>query len=154
MDGILNQIDSIFATGDRLFSNEAKEANDIDSAMIIMKSKKGVFCHINNSRHASYGYDQRVELFGNEGMLISDNQRLTSVKKYNTKNTSSKDPVLNFFIERYDEAYKNQLENFVNCINQNKPPEVSFEDGRNALIIANAANKSLKSGKIEKIIYE
>ena len=50
----------IYATGNRLFSAEAKEANDIDTAMIIMKSKTGVLCHINNSRHASYGYDQRV----------------------------------------------------------------------------------------------
>ena len=80
----------IYATGDRLFSAEAKEANDIDTAMIIMKSESGVLCHINNSRHASYGYDQRVELFGNKGMLISDNQTSTSVSKYNDESTTRK----------------------------------------------------------------
>ena len=144
----------IFATGDRLFSTEAKEANDIDTAMIIMKSKSGVLCHINNSRHSSYGYDQRVELFGNKGMLISDNQTPTSVRKYNIETTDSKDPILNFFIERYDVAYKNQLENFINCIVNKKPTSVNFEDGRNALIIANAAYESLATGKSVKIKYD
>ena len=143
----------IFATGDRLFSTEAKEANDIDTAMIIMKSKSGVLCHINNSRHSSYGYDQRVELFGNKGMLISDNQTPTSVRKYNIETTDSKDPILNFFIERYDVAYKNQLENFINCIINKKPTSVNFEDGRNALIIANAAYESLNTGKSVIIKY-
>ena len=144
----------IFATGDRLFSIEAKEAKDIDTAMIIMKSESGVLCHINNSRHSSYGYDQRVELFGNKGMLISDNQTPTSVRKYNNETTNSKDPILNFFIERYDVAYKNQLENFINCIISKKPTTVNFEDGRNALIIANAAYESLNTGKSVKIKYD
>ena len=143
----------IFATGDRLFSEDAKEANDIDTSMITMKSKSGVLCHINNSRHASYGYDQRVELFGNKGMLISDNQTPTSVKKYNEETTDSKDPILNFFIERYDVAYKNQLENFANCIINKKSTSVSFEDGRIALIIANAAYESLKINQSVKINY-
>ena len=143
----------IYATGDRLFSTEAKEANDIDTAMIIMKSKSGILCHINNSRHASYGYDQRVELFGNKRMLISDNQTSTSVTKYNNESTNSKDPILNFFIERYEVAYKNQLEDFVDCIINKKPTTVNFEDGRKALIIANAAYESLASGKSVKIRY-
>jgi myo-inositol 2-dehydrogenase/D-chiro-inositol 1-dehydrogenase len=146
-------IDEIFATGDRLFSAEAKEANDIDTAMIIMKSKSGVLCHINNSRHSSYGYDQRVELFGDKGMIISDNQTPTSVTKYNNENTNSKDPILNFFIERYSVAYKNQLDNFVNCIIDEKSPTVNFEDGRIALIIANAAYESLENKKSVKIDY-
>ena len=144
----------IFATGDRLFSEEAKEANDIDTAMIIMKSKSGVLCHINNSRHSSYGYDQRVELFGSKGMIISDNQTPTSVTRYNDESTNSKDPILNFFIERYDVAYKNQLDNFVNCIIDKKPPAVNFEDGRIALIIANAAYESLENKKSIKINYD
>ena len=143
----------IYATGDRLFSAEAKEANDIDTAMIIMKSESGVLCHINNSRHASYGYDQRVELFGNKGMLISDNQTPTSVTTYSDESTSSKDHILDFFIDRYEIAYKNQLEDFVNCIINKKPTTVNFEDGRKALIIANAAYDSFKNKKTVKINY-
>ena len=144
----------IFATGERIFSEEAKEADDIDSAMIIMKSKSGVLCHINNSRHASYGYDQRIELFGDKGMLISDNLTPTSVKKYNNEYTNSKNPILDFFITRYDEAYKKQLENFLDCVINNKPTSVNFEDGRSALIIANAAYESMEYKKSIKINYD
>ena len=121
--------------------------------MIIMKSESGVLCHINNSRHSSYGYDQRVELFGNKGMLISDNQTPTSVTSYSDESTSSKDQIFNFFIERYEIAYKNQLENFVNCIINKKPTTVNFEDGRKALIIANAAYDSFENKKTVKINY-
>ena len=144
----------IFAKGERIFSDEAKEANDIDSAMIIMKSKSGVLCHINNSRHSSYGYDQRVELFGDKGMLISDNLTSTSVKKYNNEYTNAKNPILDFFITRYDIAYQKQLEDFLNSVINNKSTSVSFEDGRKALIIANAAYKSMECNKNIKINYD
>ena len=152
---ILNDdpIEEIFAVGERLFSDEVKEANDIDTAMIIMKAKSGVLCHINNSRHAAYGFDQRVELFGNKGMLISDNLTPTSVQKFNSESTKSKDPMLNFFMERYEVAYKNELDRFIDCINSKKSPDVTFEDGRNALIIANAAYESLENKKLVKIDY-
>ena len=143
----------IFATGDRLFSEDAKEANDIDTAMITMKSKSGVLCHINNSRHASYGFDQRVELFGNKGMLISDNLTPTSVQKFNSESTKSKDPALNFFMERYEVAYKNELDRFIDSINRKKSPDVTFDDGRNALIIANAAYESLENKKLVKVNF-
>jgi len=144
----------IYATGDRLFSVEAKEAKDIDTAMIVMKSESGVLCHIYNSRHASYGYDQRVELFGSKGMLISENLTPTSVRKYGDDYTDSKDPILDFFIERYEIAYKHELEVFVDCIINKKPTPVNFEDGRNALIIANAAYESLNTGKSVKIKFD
>ena len=149
-----DSIDEIFATGDNLFSTEAKEAKDIDTAMIIMKSKSGVFCHINNSRHSSYGYDQRVELFGSKGMLISENLTPTSVRKYGDDYTDSKDPILDFFIERYEIAYKHELEVFVDCIINKKPTPVNFEDGRNALIIADAAYDSLNTGKSVKVKFD
>ena len=152
---ILNDdpIEEIFAVGERLFSDEVKEANDIDTAMIIMKAKSGVLCHINNSRHAAYGFDQRVELFGNKGMLISDNLTPTSVQKFNSESTKSKDPFLNFFMERYEVAYKNELDRFIDCINSKKSPDVTFEDGRNALIIANAAYESLENKKLVKVNF-
>ena len=144
----------IFAKGERIFSKEAKKCNDIDSAMIIMKSKSGVLCHINNSRHSAYGYDQRIELFGNKGMLISENITPTSVKKYNAEYTNSKNPILDFFITRYDLAYKKQLDNFLDSVINNRPTSVNFEDGRNALIIANCAYKSIKYNKSIKINYD
>ncbi len=144
----------VAAFGDNLFDTNVKKAEDFDTAMFILKSKAGVMIHINNSRRAVYGYDQRVEAFGSQGMVISNNQTPSSVEKFNDTSTSSKEPILNFFIERYEQAYKDQFNHFVECVSNNIRPSVTFKDGRNALIIANAAYESNKQKKTIKINYE
>jgi Predicted dehydrogenases and related proteins len=87
-------------------------------------------------------------------MIISNNQTITSVESYTNKITSSKEPILHFFIERYTQAYKDQFNHFIECIKNNIKPSVTFEDGRNALIIANAAYESHKQKKTIEITYE
>ena len=144
----------ISAFGDALFDVNAKQTNDLDTAMFIMRSKTGVLIHINNSRRAVYGYDQRVEVFGSKGMVISDNQTPSSLKSYNKSSTSSKDPIHFFFIERYAQAYKDQFNDFVETVKNKTKPKVTFEDGRNALIIANAAYESFESGKTININFD
>ena len=146
-------IEKVFATGSILFDEDTREINDMDTAMIIMKSKSGVLCHINNSRRAVYGYDQRIELFGSKGMVISDNISPTSLKKYSDEVTKANEPLYHFFIERYKDAYRIQLEVFTDCIINNKPTAVNFDDGRNALILANGAVKSFETGKFEAINF-
>ena len=121
--------------------------------MIVMRSKSGVLCHINNSRRAVYGYDQRIEIFGSKGMVISNNKTPSSVQRYSKYMTEGKDPIYYFFIERYLQAFNIQLKWFVNSIINKKPVLVNFEDGRNAIIIANAAYDSLATGKLIKINY-
>ena len=143
----------VSAYGSQLISPECKEVGDHDTAMFIMRSKKNVLIHINNSRRAVYGYDQRLEVFGSKGMMISNNQSSTSVEVFNDKFTNAKDPIHFFFIERYDQAYKDQLNDFVNTVLNNKKPSVTFEDGRNALILANAAYESFESGKSVKVNF-
>jgi myo-inositol 2-dehydrogenase/D-chiro-inositol 1-dehydrogenase len=122
--------------------------------MFILRSKNGVLIHINNSRRAVYGYDQRVEIFGSKGMMISGNQSPTSVEKFNDSYTKANDPIHYFFIERYAQAYKGQFDNFIKTVNDKTKASVTFEDGRNALIIANAAYESYNSGKAVNINYE
>jgi len=143
----------ISAFGEALFDKNAKKQKDHDTAMFILKSKKGVLIHINNSRRAVYGYDQRVEVFGSKGMIISNNQTPTSVEKFTNKSTNVKDPIHFFFIERYEQAYKDQFNEFIKCLVNKTKPKVTFEDGRNALIIANAAYESYKSGKVVNISF-
>ena len=143
----------VTAFGSQLVSDEVKKANDQDTAMFLLKSKKGVLIHINNSRRAVYGYDQRVEIFGSKGMLISNNQTPTSVEKFTNTQTKSQDPIYYFFIERYLQSYKDQFNHFIESIKLNKKPSVSFEDGRRALIIANAAYESFENGKTVDIEF-
>ena len=143
----------ISAFGEALFDKNAKKIKDQDTAMFILKSKKGVLIHINNSRRAVYGYDQRVEIFGSKGMVISNNQVPNSVEKFTNKSTNIKDPIHFFFMERYEQAYKDQFNEFVKCVLKKTKPKVTFDDGKKALIIANAAYKSLKSGKVVNIKF-
>ena len=141
----------IYATGSRNVSNDFKKTNDFDTTMCVMKTKSGVLVHINNSRRAVYGYDQRLEVFGSKGMLISDNVSDFNINSYYQNISFAKSPIKNFFIERYADAYRIQFDDFLNSIKSKKKPKVSFNDGKEALILADCATKSVKLNKLIKI---
>ena len=142
----------VFAISNALINPKIKtELNDSDTLMIIMETKSGKQCHINNSRSASYGYDQRVELFGSEGMTISENRKPHEVRKFNADYVDKQAPLLNFFIERYQEAYMHEITAFAEVVINKTKPSVDFEDGRKALVLAETAYRSIQSGKIESI---
>jgi myo-inositol 2-dehydrogenase/D-chiro-inositol 1-dehydrogenase len=128
-----------------------KKIKDHELAVVTMKSKKGVICVITNSRHCSFGYDQRVELFGKKGMLISGNKKENATELFNSSLTNSQKPFLNFFIERYNDAYNIQLKELISLHKNKIQSRSTFEDGYIALKLANAAYKSLKSKKTIKI---
>ena len=148
-----DEFESIFATGKRFSDKKLKKINDLDLATVVMKTKKGVQCIITNSRHCSFGYDQRIELFGSKGMIISDNQRDLETVLYSKNSTDKKTKLKNFFIERYSEAYKIQLNDLVKICKKNSKPLANFDDGRKSLILAETAKKSLKSKQFEKIRF-
>jgi myo-inositol 2-dehydrogenase/D-chiro-inositol 1-dehydrogenase len=122
-------------------------AGDVDSAMVILRTRSGALCHINNSRRASYGYDQRVEVFGAKGMVRSDNLRATAILKSNDSATDARDPLLPFFVERYAQSYQHEIDDFIDALLARRKPSVSAEDGRRALVLADAALQSHRTGK-------
>ena len=148
-----DEFESIFATGQRFLDKKLKTINDLDLATVVMKTKKGVQCIITNSRHCSFGYDQRIELFGSKGMIISDNQRDLETVLYSKNSTNNKTQLKNFFIERYSEAYKIQLNDLIKICKKNSKPLADFEDGRKSLILAEMAKKSLKTKRFEMITF-
>ena len=133
------------------FTSFYKKIKDHELAVVTMKSKKGVICVITNSRHCSFGYDQRVELFGKKGMLISGNKKENSTEFFNSNQTNSQKPFLNFFIERYNDAYNIQLKELISLHKNKIKSRSTFKDGYFALKLANAAYKSLKLKKAIKI---
>jgi myo-inositol 2-dehydrogenase / D-chiro-inositol 1-dehydrogenase len=141
----------VFATGSIMVEPRFKEIGDIDTAMVIMKASSGALVHINNSRRAVYGYDQRTEAFGSKGMVQSDNLRASSLRRTDAKSTDAREPLLNFFMERYRQAYLDELAEFIEVVAGKAQPTAGFEDGRCALILANAAVESLRSGRAVKI---
>ena len=126
---------------------------DVDTAMVTMKMESGALCQINCSRRAVYGYDQRVEAFGSEGMVLSNNRTPTTVERYGKQATAAREPLLPFFMERYSESYLHEVNAFIDAVEQDRTPSPGFEDGRRALILANAAEKSLKTGRSVKVVY-
>ncbi len=148
-----DEVESVFTIASNISNKNFNKINDYELATCVLKSKKGVQCIITNSRHCSFGYDQRVELFGSKGMIISGNKKQNETEIFTKKNTSQKKPLLNFFVERYIDAYKLQLDELALYANKKKKPISSFEDGRRALIVANTALNSLKQKKQLKIKF-
>ena len=144
---LMGEIVSVFAIGANLVDPAIKTAGDIDAAMIILESADSGLCHINNSRRCTYGYDQRVEAFGELGMLQAANQRPTSIQAWGAKATEAKDLVLDFFIERYTPAYLAEIDHFVDCCEKGTLPLAGYRDGREALRLADAALESITTGR-------
>lgn len=141
------EIVELQALGSALVDEKITDIGDVDSVMLIMKSETGKLIHINGSRRAVYGYDQRVEVFGSEGMVISNNQTPTSITRFSNQQTDVKEPLYSFFIDRYEDAYNLQLTSFIENVLENKPVSPNFEDGKKAQLLAEAAQKSLELGK-------
>ncbi len=142
----------IFATAGRLTDPALmEELDDHDSAMIVMRTGSGRQCHINNARCAVYGYDQRVELLGDGGMLISGNRKPHEMRRYTAAQAEGAAPYEFFFAERYAEAFRAQLDAFFDSIETGAPVQASFEDGQRALLLAEAAYRSLREGRMVRI---
>jgi myo-inositol 2-dehydrogenase/D-chiro-inositol 1-dehydrogenase len=118
--------------------------------MIVMKTASGRLAHINNSRRASYGYDQRLEVHGSAGRLIAGNRTDTTVELANATAVSSDKPQ-SFFLERYAEAYRAELTAFIESVAGKQPMPVGGRDGRQALVLAEAAVKSLRTRRAVRI---
>jgi myo-inositol 2-dehydrogenase / D-chiro-inositol 1-dehydrogenase len=140
----------VYAMGAALVDPRVAAAGDIDSAMVLMRTKTGKMAHINNSRRASYGYDQRIEVHGAKGRLMAGNHTPTSVEKADAASVSTDKP-LHFFLERYADAYRAEMNAFLDALANKKPMPVGAEDGRKALVLAEAALKSYKTGKPVKV---
>ena len=123
------------------------KAGDFDTLMVILHTASGRQCHINNCRQCAYGYDQRFEVFGSAGMLLNDNLRPSTLRRYGAQETEAREPLLNFFLERYVDAYRIELESFVEAVETGGPMPVTVADGRQALRLADAALESAVSGQ-------
>ncbi len=140
----------LFAYGSCLVDPAVGKIGDTDSVMVLMKTASGKLAHINNSRRASYGYDQRLEVHGAKGRLLAGNRTATTVELADAGAVTSDKP-LYFFLERYADAYRAELTAFVDAVQNKKPMPVGAEDGRQAIVLAEAAVKSLKTGRPVKL---
>ena len=136
----------VWAQGANLIDPAIGEAGDVDVAVAVLTHANGAITTIDISREAPYGYDQRVEVLGSLGMAVSDNVRLSSTEVYLADETHR--PVLpNFFIERYETAYRDQWRSFTDYVLDGGPSPVSLAEGRAPVVVAGAAAESARTGR-------
>ncbi|HOB88966.1 MAG: inositol 2-dehydrogenase [Bacillota bacterium] len=145
-----DDVKELVAYGDCLVDPAIGEAGDIDTAIVVLKYENGAMGAIDNSRKAVYGYDQRIEIHGSKGTIIVGNKTPTEVKLH-TEDGISGDVLLNFFIERYQESFLAEMEEFIECVLSDKEPSVSGIDGLKSLKMAYAALESLKTGSFVNV---
>ena len=139
-----DEVSEIYAAGGVMVDAAIGEAGDIDTALITLKFRHGVIGSIDNSRRAVYGYDQRVEVFGSEGVVMVGNVRPDTAVLTNAAGEHSAKP-LYFFLERYAEAYVNEMAAFLEAIREDKAPPVTGLDGRVPVVMGYAAWESYRS---------
>ncbi len=135
----------VFAIGSVLVDEKIRTAGDVDTAVATLRTGSGRLCQITNSRRCSYGYDQRIEVFGSAGMARAGNQRETRVETAGAAGYA-RDRALPFFLERYKDAYRIQLDRFLRVLNGEELELPTGIDGLRALQIAAAAQRSSDSG--------
>ena len=141
------EIDTVVAMGSVLVDSDISDLGDFDSASVMMKTKSGRQAAISNSRRATYGYDQRIEVHGSEGTITAQNLREHQIELA-TKNGFSRPPLMDFFMDRYALAYSAEIEAFARSVQEKTAPPTTGMDGLKALLLADAANLSIAESRV------
>lgn len=141
-----SEVIEVFAIGAVRVDPAIAAAGDIDTAVVVLRHASGCITTIDNSRRAVYGYDQRVEAFGSGGVAASDNPPVNATWRRDATGLSAA-PIGEFFLERYEQAYLRQWTAFVAAVSNGDASPVSGADGRAPLVMAIAANESLRTGR-------
>ena len=140
----------VHAVASALVDPAIGKAGDVDTAAVLLKTASGKIAQISNSRRATYGYDQRIEVHGSKGLIRAHNVPKTTVEVA-TGSGFLADPVQDFFLQRYAEAYRLEMTAFLDAILAGKAPNPSGEDGLKAQILADAATQAAQTGMTVKI---
>lgn len=130
---------------------EIAAQGDFDQVMVTLKSSDGRMATIINSRTCAFGYDQRLEAFGSEGALNADNLTATAVRQNSRTHTEAKSRIMDFFLDRYVDAYRLELDVFLAAVMENRPMSPSVRDGYEALKLAEAAYTSAHEGRTVRL---
>ncbi len=147
-----SEVTTVTAKGAVLVEPAIGKLGDIDTAVVTLQFANGALGVIDNSRQAVYGYDQRTEVFGDKGMAKADNDRQTTVE-LNLATSTQLDQMPHFFIDRYRDAYLNELLAFHQAVVNQQPVSVNGLDGLRAVQLALACQKSFDSRQTVTISY-
>lgn len=140
-----DEIATVFASAGNLVDPAIGEAGDFDMAKVILRTAGGKICVISNTRRSGYGYDQRIEAFGQKGRLAANNMTETQVETW-TEAGAAADRFENFFLTRYAQAYAAEADHFADILAGTAKPVAGIADGLGALKLAVAAEQSARTG--------
>ncbi|MCB1357397.1 MAG: inositol 2-dehydrogenase [Maritimibacter sp.] len=144
------EVATVQAAGSVLTDPEIGRLGDYDSINVILTTASGKQCTITNTRRATYGYDQRIEVHGSKGSVSAENHREANIEIANAEGYL-RPPLLNFFMSRYVAAYANEIAAFVQAVSDGTTPPTTGEDGLKALELAVAARKSAETGQAVRL---
>ncbi len=143
---LAEDVATVYATASVLVDPEIGKLGDFDSVSVVLTTATGKQCMISNSRRATYGYDQRIEVHGSLGMIAAENQRPVSIELA-TAGGYTRPPLHDFFMTRYTEAYAAEIAAFISVVAGDANPVPSGADGLAALVLAEAALQSVREGR-------
>ena len=138
---------TVHATGSCLSDPAIADAGDIDSTAVTIRTKRGRLCQINTARRAAYGYDQRFEVLGSKGLLQCGNHRAVEVQQWDANGVHGDKPE-HFFLQRYREAYRLEVEHFFASLQSGSPFRTTIADCVAASASFCAATQSWQTGKV------
>ncbi len=140
----------VYVQAANLVDPEIGEAGDVDTAVITLQMENGAIAVIDNCRKAVYGYDQRAEVFGSEGMVAISNDCQSTAVISNAQGVTGEKPLF-FFLERYMDAYAKEIEEFISAIENDTDTPLGVEDGLKPVLMGIAAKKSYEEHRPVKI---
>jgi myo-inositol 2-dehydrogenase/D-chiro-inositol 1-dehydrogenase len=144
------EVETVQAAASVLVDPEIGRRGDFDSVNVILTTAGGRQCTITNSRRATYGYDQRIEVLGSKGAVAAENTRQANIEVA-TAEGFTRPPLLDFFMSRYTAAYAAEIAAFVASLRDRTPPPTTGHDGLMALALADAALKSVAEGRVVRV---
>ena len=139
------EVETVQAAASVLTDPEIGNCGDFDSANAILRTASGKQCTITNSRRATFGYDQRIEVHGSAGSVAADNHHQSRIIVAN-EHGYTRPPLLDFFMTRYIAAYTAEIKHFVDCVANRAQPHTSGHDGLMSIALAEAALESVRTG--------
>jgi myo-inositol 2-dehydrogenase / D-chiro-inositol 1-dehydrogenase len=140
----------VYAVGAALVDPAIGEAGDVDTSIVSLRMTSGALCQIDSSRRTAYGYDERVEVFGSEGMVESTRQSFRGVSIYQDRQIH-RDGMYPGWFERIEQSYYQAIDAFLKAVESRTPPSPSLEDGLKAQLVADKATESMRTGRPVKI---
>lgn len=145
------EVEEVYAVGSVLVDPQIGEVGDVDTAVITLRFRSGAIGVIDNSRRAVYGYDQRLEVFGEKGSVVVQNPKPDTAVISDEKGDHTS-PLLHFFVERYTDSYVAEIKSFIECIRTGKEPPVSGLDGKIPVVMGYAAKRSYEEHRPVRLI--